>query len=193
VSRGLIRLALLVLVVGAVYLVCTQTRWGQETTPVALAWVKDTLASVTGKTTPADTEPGATSPVVMAPESKDAADQIVEVTWEGEGPTTLITVTANGPLSDDRILHEELSRPPRSLVRVKGIRRPFSGFQERTDVPHLVGLRVGHHFELHPPELFVVAEPESGAKVTRVEVSGSTILIEVMIPPTPTPKPKRGR
>jgi len=189
VSKGLLRLAFLVLVVGAVYFVSVHTRWGRETTPVVFDWAEGTWARVTGKVE-RDSGSPALSPLIAAPVLAEA-DQIVEVTWEGDGPTTLITVTANGPLSDDRVLHEELARPPRSLVRVKGIRRPFTRFNERTDVPHLVGLRVGHHFELHPPELFVVAEPEVGAAVTRVEVSGSTILIEVTVPPTP--KPKRGR
>jgi hypothetical protein len=188
-SKGLLRLAVLVLVAGAVYLVGTQTQWGRETTPVVFGWVEGTWAKVTGKPQPV-AEPPSLSPLA-APTVPTEADQIVEVTWEGEGTTTLVTVRANGPLTADRVLHEELARPPRSLIRVKGIRRPFTGFQERTDVPNLVGLRVGHHFELHPPELFVVAEPVAGAKVTRVEVSGSTILVEVTVPPTPKPKRRR--
>lgn len=192
VSKGLLRLAVLVLVAGGVYFVSAYTEWGRETTPAAMAWVKETSARLTGKATPSDAGSPAPGPQV-APAEKVSADEIVEVTWEGDGPTTLITVTANGPLTDDRVLHQELSRPPRSLIRVKGVNRPFTGFHERTDVPRLVGLRVGNHFELHPPELFVVAEPEAGAVVTRVEVSGSAILIEVAVQPTPTPKPKRGR
>lgn len=91
-----------------------------------------------------------------------------------------MVLQADGGVVPRRIRHLRLEDPPRELVRISGIVGPTEPDVVSVGGALVSRIRLGHHPELSPPELYVVIDLVSpSARGATPEPSGDTIRIAV--------------
>ena len=104
----------------------------------------------------------------------------VDLSVQSTRGRTVVTVTADGPISIDRVRHSRLTNPPRHLVRVVGAASFSWPYQVEVGDGRVLSVRSAVHPELDPPEVHLVIDRASdGVAVTSVRVSGRVMLVEV--------------
>jgi hypothetical protein len=128
--------------------------------------------------------PAATpAPAEVDPASLPAATRIQVARWEPAAGGGFVVLEANGGVVPRRIRHLRLDNPPRELLRISGISTPSEPDSVPVGGPLVARIRLGHHPELSPPELYVVVDLGStAARVGEVRSSGNTIRIPVRQP-----------
>lgn len=139
-------------------------------------------------TEPVAAEPSPTpaptpAPTVVDPASLPAATRIQAARWEPAAGGGFVVLEANGGIVLRRVRHLRLDDPPRELVRITGIGSPVEPDSVAVGGPLVARIRLGHHPELSPPELYVVVDLGSRtARVGELQASGTTIRIPVHQP-----------
>jgi uncharacterized protein (TIGR02266 family) len=121
------------------------------------------------------------------PETVDApvpvsgsADAIASIDVAADASRTVISIRGNGSLEDGVITMESLPSPPRVLVRLRGIRSSFRPYTIEAGTAEVARVRIGHHEERRPPELWVVLDlADPGSVVGAVDIRGD--LAELVI------------
>jgi hypothetical protein len=106
--------------------------------------------------------------------------RIVDVTWD-QGPSgTTISLTGDGTFADGSFGVLPLDDPPRILVRVNGITDGYPRHELAVGSSEVATIRIGHHPENRPPQLFVVLDlTDDLSAVTDTRVDGRTLMIEI--------------
>ncbi len=124
--------------------------------------------------------PTAAPAPTAVPVPSTPASTIRDISWAQQGDVAVITMRADGSLGKDRVAVDLLGDPPRVLVRVKGITKPYPQLEIPVGTATVAKIRVGHHAEVSPPALYVVLDLASeGLKVKSVEAAGGELRITV--------------
>jgi uncharacterized protein (TIGR02266 family) len=130
------------------------------------------------------TEQNAPEPAVeaLAPERvADAvpttkADAIESIEIEAGSTGTIVRIRGNGTLEEGVVSMENLSSPPRVLVRLRGIRSVYRPFTIESATAEVTRARIGHHKDRRPPELWVVLDltgPQ--AEIGGIDIQGDRV------------------
>ncbi len=112
----------------------------------------DASAAATGEPSP---EPAT---VEQAVEEPTPARVITELAVEPGDGNTVVRLRGDGSLEDGAISVETLRIPPRILIRVRGIESGYRPHTIDAVTPEVSRVRVGHHVDRTPPELWVVLD-----------------------------------
>jgi len=143
-------------------------------TPLASAGSAGGDASTTptaGKSTPVPASPAASTASTPSPsaDTGPALSQLDKITWEAAAGETDVVLWGNGAIPPESYVRTRLDgNPPRELIRLSGIRRPYPESRLVVGTPEVLQVRLGFHPETGRGELHVVldlARPE-------VEVAG---------------------
>lgn len=146
-----------------------------EIVPTPMPVPTETIAAEPGPT-PAPTP----APAIVDPASLPAATRIETARWEPDAGGGWVVLEANGGIVLRRVRHMRLEDPPRELVRITGISSPAEPDSVAVGSTLVARIRLGHHPELSPPELYVVVDLGSrAARVGEPLASGSTLRIPV--------------
>jgi len=116
--------------------------------------------------------PDATIPEVLpdsestrapAPETASAmpapkASILESITWQRDAGHTRVVIRADGVLDRAAVDAIRLENPPRVLVRIRAIDRPFKPTRFEVASPEITAIRVGYHPELRPAAMYVVLD-----------------------------------
>lgn len=103
------------------------------------------------------------------------AGRVEDIRWSADGARTVVTIVADGTLSEDRVRVGTMSDPPRVLVRVLRVDR-FRKFELPVGTNELERIRIGHHPEQSPPSLHVVLDlTGAGVRLVSTEVEGAEV------------------
>jgi len=105
---------------------------------------------------PAAEAPAPERVVEAVPTTK--ADAIESIDVEAGSAGTIVRIRGNGALEDGAVSMENLSSPPRVLVRLRGIRSVYRPFTIEAATAEVTRARIGHHKDRRPPELWVVLD-----------------------------------
>ncbi|MCP4895385.1 MAG: TIGR02266 family protein [bacterium] len=109
------------------------------------------------------------------------ATAVDSISWdENSRGGLVVTVTCNGNVAERSLRSEPLIQPPRHVLRVRGIERPY-GFPRLTpDHAVLSSIRLGYHSDRNPPELHIVFDLASATvAVSDVQIEGNQIFVVV--------------
>lgn len=159
---------------------------GSEMLPAPTVAVVPTVVPVEVPTpVPPPTATPEPPPATLAPRPVDPASlvpatRIRSARWEGARDGGVVVLQADGGVVARRIRHLRLEDPPRELVRITGIVGPTEPDTVNVGGGLVLRVRLGHHPELSPPELYVVIDLASpAARGAAPEPSGDTIRIPV--------------
>ncbi len=157
-------------------------------TPAAATPVAEQVATAVGEAatpgvaTPSPPPTATPSPVprrlspTALPAPASPATVVRRVSWKAAGGGVEVRLAFDGPVQDSRIRLSRLENPPRTLVRIRGIRRQYEPAEIGVGQGPLRRIRVWLHDELRPPELWVVLDLESSeARVSR-RIQGSELV-----------------
>jgi uncharacterized protein (TIGR02266 family) len=118
--------------------------------------------------------PSAPAPAPAAPPAAPTGPRLTAVTdiqWEEAFGGTDVILSSNGAVRSEAYERERLDgNPPRELIRLKGIERPFPKSRVVAGTSELLQVRVGYHPKPGGNELHVVLDlAHPGVAVTRVE------------------------
>ena len=164
----------------------TQPPTEPEPAAVEIAAVEDEDQSAGDA--PSIVEEGAPEPVVEAvepepvpepvPEGVPAAraDAVESIEIEAGAGGTIVRIQGNGDLEDGAVSMENLSSPPRVLVRLRGIRSVFRPFTIEASTAEVTQARIGHHGDRRPPELWVVLDLTGpGSEIGGIDIRGERV------------------
>ena len=99
------------------------------------------------------------------------------ITWAQESGETVVTFWADGRFGSDQVDDFRVAEgAPRQVIRVRGIRRPFTPRSVELDSDHVVRIRVGLHQEASGPTLHFVADLVDGeVELLRTEAVGEQL------------------
>jgi hypothetical protein len=137
-----------------------------ESSPAEAGAVDETATPVEPEPTP-----------VPEPEPQPArlaAARSIEDIEVASGPSgTVVTIRADGSLGDGVLSVEPLSSPPRLLVRLRGIESGYRPYLIEVGSPEVTTIRMGHHAERRPPEIWVVIDlVGDGLGVEGIDIRG---------------------
>lgn len=134
----------------------------------------------TERAAPASSPTPVQAPAIDDPASLPPATRIQAVRWEPGGDGGTVVLVANGGVVPRRIRHLRLENPPRELVRITGISSGSEPESLAVGGRLVARVRLGHHPELSPPELYVVVDlGTAGARVDEVQSTGSSVRIPI--------------
>lgn len=109
------------------------------------------------------------------------ARAVDSISWsETPGGGLQVTISCDGRFPQESLRGEPLVNPPRHVIRLRGIERPYPFGQLNPGHPLLATIRVGFHKDKRPPELHVVFDlATGGAAVTEVRVENNQVLVTV--------------
>ena len=130
-------------------------------------------------------EPGADRETPAASTATTAsASRIERITWRRSDAGTVIVLSLDGQLSDDRYLHSTLSyTPEREMVKVTSMALPYVSGRIEVGSPEVRQIRTGFHSEGADNAIHVVIDyPGEGPRVTSVRNLGDRLEILVAGP-----------
>lgn len=108
------------------------------------------------------------------------ASRLLLVTASRAGEETVVTVRANGELTEGTVRVVLLQDPPRVWVRITGIETFYRPNEIAVGTPEVERLRVGHHPEETPQSIYVVADlASSTASIRDHTVEGDTLRVVI--------------
>jgi len=117
-----------------------------------------------------DTSAGAGAGSELAP-----ATAVTNIRYAIRGAGTGVIIDANGSLEDGAIALWNLPNPPRLVVRIIGITEVYRPYEIEAGTAELQRLRIGHHEERRPPELWIVLDvTDTSIEVVNVAIKGRT-------------------
>jgi len=103
---------------------------------------------------------------------------VLDIGWQQRGADTQVRVTGNGRIAEDAFSILPLDSPPRLLLRLNGVETGFSKAEISVNSSALLKIRIGHHPENVPPQLFIVLDLNDDAVVVKQQrAQGSTLVI----------------
>jgi hypothetical protein len=101
------------------------------------------------------------------------------ITWRETDSETVLTLVADGPFEPGGYTIARLEEgPPREVIRVAGVTRPFFMSTLPVGTSHLIRIRTGLQADTDPPEMHVVADLATAAvHVIGVELAGDALEI----------------
>lgn len=130
--------------------------------------------------TPPAGPPPAPTPGFVDPASLPPATRIASARWVSAPEGGAVVLQADGGVVPHRIRRLRLENPPRELVRISGIVAPTEPDTVAVGGPLVARVRLGHHPELSPPELYVVIDLAAPtARAAAPESAGDTVRIAV--------------
>lgn len=132
-----------------------------------------------------EADPAAASEVSVKPVSESArvdgpATVLLLVSGSRISDETVITVRANGVLSDGVIRVSRLKNPHRVWIRIQGIQTFYRPNDIDVEGPDVERIRVGHHPEETPQSIYVVCDLEDPRVVVREQtVEDDTLRVVV--------------
>ncbi|MCU0303520.1 MAG: TIGR02266 family protein [Thermoanaerobaculales bacterium] len=128
---------------------------------------------------PAETAAPPAEPPTPAP-AMPPADAIVSIEVTAGSGGAIVEIRGNGSLGDGAVSVEPLTSPPRLLVRLRGIASPYRPYTLGSTAPEVSGLRIGHHAERRPPELWVVVDlADAGAVARTIDIGGDRVRLDI--------------
>lgn len=128
---------------------------------------------------PATTEIAAEPSVPSEP-----ARMVTGITWQRQGPETVIVVQGDGVLAEGAVLQSRLGGAnPRQLIRLIGIEGPFADGTVEVGSAEVARIRTGHHAEKNPDELHVVVDlVDPAVELAAVEPLGDRLRLRFRKP-----------
>jgi hypothetical protein len=118
------------------------------------------------------------SPPAVEPAAPATRVLLVAATRINEG--TVVTVRANGDLSERAVRISRLEEPDRVWLKIQGIETFYRPNAIQVDTPEVDKIRVGHHPEEAPPSIYVVADLEDPrAGVLDWTIEGDTLRVVI--------------
>jgi Tfp pilus assembly protein PilZ len=109
-------------------------------------------------TEPSTRQEASIAPTAVAAAPAGRARTVRAVEWSVAEGVSEVVIRGDGVFAPGQVDAIRLGEPPRVLVRVRGITRPYRPNRLDVDSPELVAVRVGYHPELKPPTLYVVLD-----------------------------------
>jgi hypothetical protein len=114
------------------------------------------------------------------PIAATAATRLLLVTASNVGDGTVVTVRANGEMTENSVRVTLLKDPARVWVRIRGIETFYRPNEIEVGTPEVERLRIGHHPEETPQSIYVVADlanPEATIRERTME--GETLRVVI--------------
>jgi hypothetical protein len=132
----------------------------------------------------APAKPSAVSETAFEPPRIDTvsgpATRVLLVAATRVADSTVISVRANGKLSESSVRLSKLDDPPRLWIRIFGIETFYRPNEIEVGSPEVLQVRVGHHPEETPQSLYVVIDLADPTAVAREhDVDGDTLRVVV--------------
>jgi uncharacterized protein (TIGR02266 family) len=109
------------------------------------------------------------------PAYRSTADTVIAVDFEARDGATVVMIRGNGSLEEGSINLSSLPSPPRALIKIVGISNDYRPYAIEVGSTEMTRIRIGHHEETRPPELWVVLDLAApGVAVTGVDIRGDT-------------------
>lgn len=125
---------------------------------------------------PAPPPPAPAEEPATPPEPSTPFTRVLNVTWEERGEETLVTVHLDGTIEEWGYSTVRLSDPPRELVRIDGVQRPFPRPTIPVGTALVERVRLGYHPEGRTRQMHVVLDlADPGARIDRSEAVGSEL------------------
>ncbi len=109
------------------------------------------------------------------------ATALENVTWKVEGNQTVLTLWWDGALTKDRYSDLRVEgKPPKEVIKILGIKRPYPKTAIEIGTPHLIRIRNGYHLTLGGGELHVVLDLKGASnKIASIEPDGARLRISI--------------
>jgi uncharacterized protein (TIGR02266 family) len=105
--------------------------------------------------------------------------RVLNVIWEPAGEGLTVTVFLDGPVQEWNYSVDRLETPPRVVVRVQGVDRPFPRSAIPIGTELVERIRLGFHPERRESELHLVLDLATPEAEVRSEAAGSEIRLHV--------------
>ncbi|HYN20039.1 MAG TPA: PilZ domain-containing protein, partial [Thermoanaerobaculia bacterium] len=110
------------------------------------------------------------APAVAAPPSGPALTAVEKITWEPASGGTDLILWGNGAIRPEVYDQSHIGDPPRELIRLTGISRPFPSPRLPVGTAEVKQVRIGYHTKAGGNELHIVIDlADPAVKVTRIE------------------------
>ena len=114
------------------------------------------------------------------PAAGPAVSAVERITLEPTAGSTDVVLWGNGVFQPQSYSQSRMEGPPRALIRIIGVRRPFSPSRIPAGTPQLRQVRTGYHQKAGGNELHVVLDLAGpGVKVTRIDRDGQRLRIHL--------------
>jgi len=143
--------------------------------PTAVLEPLPTAAPESPPAEPTAVSPAPTAVPVQVSRPSRPASRVEDIRWAEVGGRTVVTIVADGALSEDRVRVGTMGDPPRVLVRLVRFDR-YPRFELPVGTADLERIRIGHHPEQSPPSLHVVLDLGGpGVRLEATEVVGAEV------------------
>jgi uncharacterized protein (TIGR02266 family) len=127
--------------------------------------------------------PAQAAKVAEPPPAPNGAERgfsrVLNVIWEPAGEGLTVTVFLDGPVQEWNYSVDRLETPPRVVVRVQGVDRPFPRSAIPIGTELVERIRLGFHPERGESELHLVLDLATLEAEVRTEAAGSEIRLHV--------------
>ena len=109
-----------------------------------------------------------------------AMSAVDRITWEPALGGTDVILWGNGVFQSQSYDQSRMDAPPRALIRVLGVRRPFSPTRIPVGTPQVKQVRIGYHEKAGGNELHIVLDLAGpGVKITGINQDGQRLRIHL--------------
>jgi hypothetical protein len=117
------------------------------------------------------------TPVPPAAPAGPAATAVERITFEQSPNGTTVILWGNGAMRPESYKGINVDSPPREVIQIRGIQRPFAPLRIPVGTPEVKQIRVGYH---EGNELHVVIDlAGSRVKAVRIEPDGQRLRIHL--------------
>jgi len=116
----------------------------------------------------------------LAPPAGPAATAIERITFEQALGGTTVILWGNGAIRPESFKQIDVDSPPREVIQIRGVRRPFAPTRIPVGTSEVKQIRVGYHQKPGGNELHIVIDlAGSGVRVARIEPDGQRLRIHL--------------
>jgi hypothetical protein len=127
-----------------------------------------------------ETEAAPAPAVPAALPTGPALTALEKITWEPAAGGTDLILWGNGAIRPEVYDQSHIGDPPRELIRLTGISRPFPTPRVAVGTPEVQQVRTGYHEKTGGNELHIVIDlADSSVKVTRIEAREHSLRIHL--------------
>lgn len=109
-----------------------------------------------------------------------AVSAVERITFEQAPGGTTIVLWGNGAMMPESYRQVGIDDPPRTVVQIRGVRRPFAPTRIPVGTSEVKQIRVGYHEKPGGNELHIVIDlAGSGVRVSRIEPDGQRLRIHL--------------
>jgi uncharacterized protein (TIGR02266 family) len=116
----------------------------------------------------------------LAPPAGPALTAIERITFEQALGGTTVILWGNGAIRPESFKKIDVDSPPREVIQIRGVRRPFAPTRIPVGTSEVKQIRVGYHEMPGGNELHIVIDlAGSGVRVARIEPDGQRLRIHL--------------